>query len=61
MPFFLTSIIRHLLTLAAGGLLTLGVSEYDAENLVKAVEPVVTGVLLYGGAQAWSIVEKKKR
>jgi hypothetical protein len=60
MPILL-SIVRHLLTLAAGSLLTIGVSEHDAENLVRAVEPVVAGAVMYGTAQAWSVIEKKKK
>lgn len=60
MPIFL-SIVRHLLTLAAGSLLTIGVSESDAEGLVKAAEPVVAGALLYGASQVWSVVDKKKK
>lgn len=60
MPILL-SIVRHLLTLAAGSLLTIGVSEHDAEGLVKAAEPVVAGAVMYGAAQAWSLVEKKKK
>ena len=61
MPIFLASLIRHLLTLAAGSLLTLGVSEADATNLVHAAEPVVSGAVLYGVSQAWSILEKRRR
>jgi hypothetical protein len=61
MPLFLASIIRHLLTLAAGGLLAVGVSEGDATNLVHAAEPVVTGVVLYGVSQAWSLIDQKKK
>ena len=61
MPFFLASIIRHLLTLAAGSLVTLGVAESDALNLASAAEPVLGGAILYGAAQAWSLVEKKKK
>lgn len=61
MPVFLASLIRHLLTLAAGGLLTVGVSEADAHNLVRAAEPVVGGAVLYGVSQAWSFLDKKKR
>jgi hypothetical protein len=61
MPVFLASIVRHLLTLAAGGLLTVGVSEADATNLVKAAEPVVGGALLYGIGQAWSLFDKRKK
>lgn len=60
MPIIL-SIVRHLLTLAAGGLLTLGIEERDAANLVHAAEPVVAGAVLYGVSQAWSLVDKKKR
>lgn len=61
MPVFLASIIRHLLTLAAGGLLTIGVSEADATNLVTAAEPIVGGAVLYGLGQAWSFFDKKKK
>jgi len=61
MPLFLASIIRHLLTLAAGGLLAVGVSEADAHNLVRAAEPVVGDAVLYGVSQAWSLFDKKKR
>lgn len=61
MPVFLASIIRHLLTLAAGGLLAVGVNESDATNLVRAAEPVVGGVVLYGVGQAWSLIEKRRR
>ena len=60
MPIFL-SIVRHLLTLAAGSLITIGVSENDAAELARAAEPVVAGAVLYGASQVWSAVEKKKR
>lgn len=60
MPILL-SIVRHLLTLAAGSLLTIGVTEDDAAGLVKAAEPVVAGAVLYGASQAWSLVDKKKK
>ncbi len=61
MPLFLASIIRHLLTLAAGGLLTVGVSEADATNLVHAAEPVIGGAVLYAASQAWSLFDSKKK
>lgn len=61
MPLFIASVIRHLLTLAAGSLLAVGVTEHDADNLVKAAEPVVGGAVLYGISQAWSLLDKKKR
>jgi len=60
MPIFL-SIVRHLLTLAAGSLLTIGVTEEAADGLVRAAEPVVAGAVLYGASQVWSVLEKKKR
>ncbi len=61
MPLFVASIIRHLLTLAAGGLLAIGVSEADAHNLIKAAEPVLGGAVLYLVSQVWSLFDKKKR
>lgn len=60
MPIFL-SIVRHLLTLAAGSLLTIGVTEEAADGLVRAAEPVVAGALLYGASQVWSVIDKKKK
>jgi hypothetical protein len=60
MPILL-SIVRHLLTLAAGSLLTIGVTEEAADGLVRAAEPVVAGAVLYGASQAWSVIEKKKK
>lgn len=61
MPFFLGSIIRHLLTLAAGSLLGIGIAEEDAHNLARAAEPVIGGAVLYGVSQAWSLVDSKKK
>lgn len=61
MPVVIASIVRHLLTLAAGGLLAVGVSEADATNLVTAAEPIVGSALLYGLSQIWSLLDKRKR
>jgi hypothetical protein len=61
MELIIFSLVRHLLTLAAGSLLTIGVSEADAHNLASAAEPVVAGAVLYGASQVWSIKDKKKR
>lgn len=60
MPILL-SVIRHLLTLAAGSLLTVGVTEEQAGQLVNAAQPVVAGAVLYGASQAWSLIDKKKK
>jgi hypothetical protein len=49
------------LTLSAGGLIVVGVDEKDSANFVKAAEPVVSGVLLYGLSQAWSLFDSKKK
>lgn len=61
MPLIIASLVRHVLTLAAGSLLTLGISEADAHNLASAAEPVIGGALLYGASQVWSLVDKKRR
>lgn len=61
MELIIFSVLRHLLTLAAGALIGVGVEEHDAANLAKAAEPVIGGAILYGAAQAWSVVDKKKR
>lgn len=61
MAAILGSIIRHILTLSAGSLLAVGVSESQAHDFIAAAEPVVGGLVLYGGAQAWSIINKKKK
>lgn len=61
MPIILASIVRHLLTLVAGSLLTIGVSEADAHNLATAAEPVLSGAVLYGVSQVWSLKDKKKK
>jgi hypothetical protein len=61
MPVVISSIVRHLLTLAAGGLISYGAKEADTESLATALEPVITGVVLYAAGQAWSILDKKKK
>lgn len=61
MEIVLFSIVRHLLTLAAGGLLAIGVGEAESHQLAEAATPVVSGVILYGVSQVWSIKDKKKR
>lgn len=61
MELVIFSIVRHLLTLAAGSLLTVGVSEADTQNLAQAATPVISGAVLYGVSQVWSIKDKKKR
>lgn len=61
MELVIFSLVRHLLTLAAGSLLTIGVSEADTQNLAQAATPVVSGAVLYGVSQVWSIKDKKKR
>lgn len=61
MELVIFSIVRHLLTLAAGSLLTIGVSDADAHNLAAAAEPVVGGAVLYGVSQIWSLKDKKNR
>lgn len=61
MELVIFSIVRHLLTLAAGSLLTIGVSEADTHSLAQAATPVVSGAVLYGVSQVLSIKNTKKR
>lgn len=61
MEIIIASVIRHLLTLVAGGLLTIGVSEAETHQLAEAATPVVSGAVLYGVSQVWSLKDKKKR
>jgi len=61
MELIIASVVRHLLTLFAGGLLTIGVSEAESTQLAQAATPVLSGALLYGVSQIWSIKDKKKR
>lgn len=59
MTSIIFSIVRHLLTGFAGSLLYIGVSESDAHTFLQSATPVISGVVLYGASQAWSIVDKK--
>lgn len=61
MEIIIASVVRHLLTLLAGGLLTIGVSEADSNQLAQAATPVISGAVLYGVSQVWSLKDKKKR
>jgi hypothetical protein len=61
MEIIIASVVRHLLTLVAGGLLTIGVSEAETHQLAQAATPVVSGAVLYGVSQVWSLKDKKKR
>ena len=61
MSIIIQSIVRHVITLVAGGLLTIGVTREQSDDLVKTVTPVAEAAVLYGIAQVWSIKEKKKR
>lgn len=61
MEVIVFSIVRHLLTLAAGSLLAIGISEAETDQLAQAATPVVSGALLYGVSQVWSLKDKKRR
>lgn len=61
MELVIFSVVRHLLTLVAGSLLTIGVSEADTQNLAQAATPVVSGAVLYGVSQVLSLKNLKKR
>jgi hypothetical protein len=51
--------VRHVITLVAGSLLTIGVTAEQSDDLAKSVIPVVEAAALYGVAQVWSIKDKK--
>jgi hypothetical protein len=61
MELVIFSVVRHLLTLVAGGLLTIGIGEAESNQLAQAVTPVVSGAVLYGVSQVWSLKDKKRR
>jgi hypothetical protein len=60
MNLIFASIVRHLLSAVAGSLMYIGVTDHEATSFVQAAEPVVTGALVYGAVQAWSLVDKKR-
>jgi|DEB0MinimDraft_4_1074332.scaffolds.fasta_scaffold175336_1 hypothetical protein len=59
MSIIIQSIVRHVITLVAGSLLTIGVTAEQTDDLAKSVIPVVEAAALYGVAQVWSIKDKK--
>jgi hypothetical protein len=61
MELVIFSVVRHLLTLVAGGLFTIGIGEAETNQLAQAVTPVVSGAVLYGVSQVWSLKDKKRR
>lgn len=61
MSIIIQSIVRHVITLVAGSLLTIGVTAEQSEDLANSVIPVAEAAALYGIAQVWSIKDKKKR
>jgi hypothetical protein len=56
---FIASIVRNLLQVVAGALVAYGVTNQDASAWVTASEPVITGLILYIVAQAWSFINLK--
>ena len=61
MSVIIKSIVRHVITLVAGGLLTIGVTQEQTDDLAKSVTPVAEAAVLYGIAQVWSIKDKSKK
>jgi len=61
MSLIIQSIVRHVITLAAGALLSIGVTQQQSDDLAKSITPIAEAAALYGIAQVWSIKEKKKR
>lgn len=61
MQIIVASLVRHLLTFAAGSLIAHGYDQHDTANLMSAAEPFIGGAILYGASQMWSIIDKVKR
>lgn len=39
----------------------IGVGDAESDKLADAITPIVSGAVLYGVSQVWSIKDKKKR
>jgi hypothetical protein len=55
----LGSVVRHVMTLAAGVLVGLGVDPELADQFIGAGTEILIGAVLFSGAQAWSVAEKR--
>lgn len=51
--------VRHVLTLLAGYLVAKGLATPDATASLTNMQDLVTGVVMGGGALAWSYVDKR--
>jgi len=60
MNIVIASIVRHLLSALAGSLIAIGIADNDAHSFLLASEPVVTGLVIYVAAQAWSFAAKRR-
>lgn len=56
---YIGSIVRTGLGVVSGALLATGIEEVQVTSFADAAAPIVTGVLMYGLTQVWSLVEKK--
>lgn len=57
-PKYIGSIVRTLLAILAGYLLKLGIPQAQIDVLLKALDPVLLGVITAGGTAFWSLVQK---
>lgn len=60
MSVILQSVVRHLLSSFGGALIAIGIADDQAHNFLTASEPIITGLLLFIGAQGWSFFEKRE-
>lgn len=58
---YIGSIVRTGLGVVSGALMATGIQEAQVTSFADAAAPIVTGVLTWGLAQVWSLVEKKIR
>lgn len=55
------SVIRHVLTAAAGWLVAIGIPEAQVQAFADSAHPVVLAAIIYGSTQLWSLVDKKDK
>ena len=58
---FLAPLIRSLLQMASGWLVLHGVESSDAAQFANAAQPILIGLLGWGGSLVWSYIEKSRR
>lgn len=56
----LGSVVRHVLSVGSGYLISIGVSQQAASSFIDVNEPIIIGIALYASSQLWSFLQKSK-